>query len=86
MEKVQKEPRSGARDLKKGASKTDKIQAVWQRRQDPDVIFKASNLAELEQSPELQSNNSCIFYSFFNLMCLPDVHLISQNNKSMKFI
>ena len=47
-----------ARDLEKEASKIYDIQALWQRNQDLDMISKANSQVGLEQSTELQPNNS----------------------------
>ena len=46
------------RDLEKEASKTYNIEALWQRSRDLGMISKANNQVGLEQSTELQPNNS----------------------------
>ena len=45
-----------ARELRKEASQTYNIQALWQRSKDLDMISQANSQDELEQSKESQSN------------------------------
>ena len=47
-----------ARELRKEASKTYNIQALWQQSQDLGMISQANSQLELEQPRELQPNNS----------------------------
>lgn len=47
-----------AQDLEKETSKTYNIEVLWQWSHDLGMIFKANNQVGLEQSTELQPNNS----------------------------
>ncbi len=59
-----------ARELRKEASKTYNIQALWQRSQDLGMISQANSQVELKQPRELQPNNSV---SSIPPDCLPPI-------------
>ncbi len=75
-----------ARELRKEASKTYNIQALWQQSQDLGMIFQANSQVELEQPRELQPNDSVssiLLLSQIPPGCLPPLSKqhISKNNR-----